>query len=256
MKQNILTILLALCALAGTPNTAWAKTIKTYLFSGSQTGTTFEGYFYEEGKSEQHYTCNPSSWTDGTESISFILADGITVAFASSQKKIYVQNSNALSVDGDVTVTVGGGTQNYYIWSAELFTTNSDQSVITGSNWGGDVVENSHTFSNTIGAGAFSKITITYSDQDIFLIDQSTTNIDGIGTRYSFIGSAICPEPTVVCNGRLLTKDTEYAVSYSDNDAPGTARVEFTGKSPFHGSVSKDYIIEVNTIRLPTYKRY
>lgn len=118
------------------------------------------------------------------------------------------------------------------------------------------MVENTHTFSNTIGAGAFSKITITYSDQDIFLIDQSTTNIDGIGTRYSFIGSAICPEPTVVCNGRLLTKDTEYAVSYSDNDAPGTARVEFTGKSPFHGSVSKDYIIEVNTIRLPTYKRY
>ena len=252
MKQNILTILLALCALGGTPNTAWAKTIKTYLFSGSQSGTTCQGYFYEEDNSEQHYTCNPSSWTDGTESISFILADGITVAFASSQKKIYVPNNDALSVDGDVTVTVGGGTQNYYIWSVELFTTNSDQSVITGSNWGDDVVENTHTFSETIGAGAFSKITITYSDQDIFLIDQSTTIIDGMDTRYQFTGSAICPEPRVVCNGRLLTKDTEYAVSYSDNDAPGTARVEFTGKSPFHGSVSKDYIIEVNTIQLRT----
>ena len=252
MKHQLFTILLALCALAGTPNTAWAKTIKTYLFSGSQSGTTCQGYFYEEDNSEQHYTCNPSSWTDGTESISFILADGITVAFASSQKKIYVQNSNALSVDGDVTVTVGGGTQNYYIWSVELFTTNSDQSVITGSNWGSDVVENTHTFSETIGAGAFSKITITYSDQDIFLIDQSTTIIDGMDTRYQFTGSAICPEPTVVCNGRQLNKDTEYAVSYSDNDAPGTARVEFTGKSPFHGSVSKDYIIEVNTIQIPT----
>jgi len=251
MKHQLFTILLALCALAGTPNTAWAKTIKTYLFSGSQSGTTCQGYFYEEDNSEQHYTCNPSSWTDGTESISFILADGITVAFASSQKKIYVQNSNALSVDGDVTVTVGGGTQNYYIWSVELFTTNSDQSVITGSNWGGDVVENTHTFSETIGAGAFSKITITYSDQDIFLIDQSTTIIDGMDTRYQFTGSAICPEPTVVCNGRQLNKDTEYAVSYSDNDAPGTARVEVTGISPFHGSVSKDYIIEVNTIQLP-----
>ena len=118
-------------------------------------------------------------------------------------------------------------------------------------------MENTHTFSNTIGAGAFSKITITYSDQDIFLIDQSTTNIDGIDTRYQFTGSAICPEPTwVVCNGRPLTKDTEYAVSYSDNDAPGTARVEFTGISPFHGSVSKYYILELYTIRLPTYKRY
>ena len=252
MKHQLFTILLALCALAGTPNTAWAKTIKTYLFSGSQSGTTCQGYFYEEDNSEQHYSCNPSSWTDGTESISFILADGITVAFASSQNRIYVPNNDALSVDGDVTVTVGGGTQNYYIWSVELFTTNSDQSVITGSNWGGDVVENTHTFSETIGAGAFSKITITYSDQDIFLIDQSTTIIDGMDTRYQFTGSAICPEPTVVCNGRKLTKDTEYAVSYSDNDAPGTARVEFTGKSPFHGSVSKDYIIEVNTIQIPT----
>ena len=251
MKHQLFTILLALCALAGTPNTAWAKTIKTYLFSGSQSGTTCQGYFYEEDNSEQHYTCNPSSWTDGTESISFILADGITVAFASSQKKIYVPNNDALGVDGDVTVTVGGGTQNYYIWSVELFTTNSDQSVITGSNWGGDVVENTHTFSETIGAGAFSKITITYSDQDIFLIDQSTTIIDGMDTRYQFTGSAICPEPRVVCNGRLLTKDTEYAVSYSDNDAPGTARVEFTGKSPFHGSVSKDYIIEVKTRQFP-----
>ena len=39
MKQIYLTILLVLCALAGTATTAQAETItKTYLFSGSQNG--------------------------------------------------------------------------------------------------------------------------------------------------------------------------------------------------------------------------
>ena len=48
MNQTILTIILALCALAGTNTTAQAATItKTYLFRGETAGsqTTFQGYF-------------------------------------------------------------------------------------------------------------------------------------------------------------------------------------------------------------------
>ena len=102
MKQIYLTILLVLCALAGTATTAQAETItKTYLFSGSQSGTTCQGYFYEEGAPGTHYDSSPATWTYGsTGSISFTLADGITFTFADANNRISVLQGQALGGGG------------------------------------------------------------------------------------------------------------------------------------------------------------
>ena len=86
MKRYFLNILIVLCALVGTTNKANAETItktitKTYLFSGETAGsqTTFQGYFYEEGIPNAHYTCFPNPWTYGsTDYIHATLKDGIT----------------------------------------------------------------------------------------------------------------------------------------------------------------------------------
>ena len=228
--------------------TAWADTItRTYRFSGGTSGsnTTFQGYFYEEGKPNAHYICYPSPWTYGsTSNIHATLADGITINIASSNNQIFVQTSSTLAVAGDdVTVTVGGGTlHNYYIWHVELYNT-ANQAAINEYNWDTDDVESTHTFSKTISAGFFYKLVVTYSTEDIYLINESTTTVGGVDDEYAYTGSDIEPEPEVVCNGRTLTRGTHYGISYYDNITPGKAGVTVIGNSPYHGHVTTYYTI-------------
>ncbi len=237
IKRTLITIILFLAALALASPVAWADSItKTYLFSGSMSGGECQGYFYEEGK-DARYNCfsDTPSWTYGsTASIHATLADGITIDIASSSNQIFVQNG--LAVSGNVTVTVGGGTNNRYILHVELH--NEAQAVINAN------PESTHSFSTTISTGIFYKLVITYSDKDIYLINESSTIIRGVNEKYEYTGSPIQPEPTeVVCNGTTLTKGTHYDVSYANNTDPGTATVTVTGKSPYHGSVSKEFDI-------------
>lgn len=239
--RTILTTALTLAALALSGPAAWATTItRTYLFSGGTAGsnTTFQGYFYEEGIPNAHYICYPETWTYGTtSSIHATLANGITINIASSSNKIGVLNG--LVVEGDVTVTVSGGS-NYYIWRVALYHS-SNEAAFNQTNWGANV-ESTHTFSKTISAGSFYKLAVTYSTDDIYLINDSSTTISGVENAYAYTGSLISPEPVVVCNGRTLTKEN-YSISYLNTIYPGTATLLITGKGLFHGSVSKDFDI-------------
>ena len=203
IKRTLITIILFLAALALASPVALADSItKTYLFSGSMSGGECQGYFYEEGK-DAHYNCfsDTPSWPYGSPaSIHATLADGITIDIASSSNQIFVQNG--LAVMGDVTVTVGGGTNNRYILHVELH--NEAQAVINAN------PESTHSFSTTISTGIFYKLVITYSDKDIYLINESSTIIRGVNEKYEYTGSPIQPEPTeVVCNGTTLTKGTQ-----------------------------------------------
>ena len=241
MKARIILIIAILCTFAGK---AWGETItKTYCFGGSQSGNTFQGYFYEEGKPGASYTCFPSPWTfESTASIHATLSDGITVNFASSNNRIAVYEGRALNVQGDVTVTVGGGsTKNYYIWQVVLYNYNGSM-AFDETNWGSDV-ESTHTFSKTIKAGFFNKLVITYSDIDIYLIDESSTTISGVDEEYLYASLPITPEPEVECNGRELIRSTHYNCIYNNYNSPGTATLTIEGLSPFHGGVTRDYTI-------------
>ena len=240
MKARIILIIAIFCTFAAK---AWGEIItKTYCFGGSQSGNTFQGYFYEEGKPGARYTCFPKPWTfESTASIHATLPDGITVNFASSNNRIAVYENRALNVQGDVTVTVGGDTNNYYIWQVVLYNDNGSM-AFNETNWGANV-ESTHTFSKAINAGFFNKLVITYSDIDIYLIDESSTTISGVDNEYLYAGSPISPKPEVECNGRILIRFTHYRCSYSKYDSPGTATLTIEGLSPFHGEVTRDYII-------------
>ena len=244
MKARIILIIAIFCTFAGK---AWGETItKTYLFHGGTGGSQikFQGYFYEEGKPDTHYICFPSPWTYGEiGNIHASLADGITINISSSNNQIFVQTSSSLAVAGNVTVTVGGGKiHNYYIWHVELYNT-ANQAVINDSNWDDEDPENTHSFSKTINPGYFYKLVVTYSTDDIYLIDESSTTISGVDNEYLYAGSAITPEPEVECNGRELIRSTHYSCIYNNFDSPGTATLTIEGLSPFHGGVTRDYTI-------------
>ena len=117
----------------------------------------------------------------------------------------------------------------------------SNEAAFNQTNWGANV-ESTHTFSKTISAGSFYKLAVTYSTDDIYLINDSSITISGVENAYAYTGSPISPEPVVVCNGRTLTKEN-YSISYLNIIYPGTATLLITGKGLFHGSVSKDFDI-------------
>jgi uncharacterized repeat protein (TIGR02543 family) len=56
------------------------------------------------------------------------------------------------------------------------------------------------------------------------------------------LGDAM-PEPTVTYVGKTLEKDTDYELSYSDNDKAGTATVTITGKGSYYGTISATFVI-------------
>ena len=77
------------------------------------------------------------------------------------------------------------------------------------------------------------------------------------GLLYVYNGSEQKPDVTVTLNGKTLTKDTDYTISYSNNTKGGTAKVTITGKGLYKGTVSKNFYIlpDFNlTYREDTYR--
>ena len=55
---------------------------------------------------------------------------------------------------------------------------------------------------------------------------------------YAYTGNAIRPEVQVVCNGKVLVKDTDYRVIYKDNQDIGTAEVTIHGIGEYIGNIT------------------
>ena len=62
---------------------------------------------------------------------------------------------------------------------------------------------------------------------------------------YVYDGTAKMPVVTVKDGEKVLTKDTDYTVSYKDNINIGTAKVVVTGKGNYKGKVTKGFTIKV-----------
>jgi hypothetical protein len=124
MKKLLLLLIALIVGLAGQKAMA---TTKTYIFEGQQTDQTqFTGYFYNEASPSTHYNCTPSPWTYGTTgSISFTLADGITLTLSSSTNKIQYLADNGLFAKDEATLAVSGGST-YYIYRIRLLDGNGN----------------------------------------------------------------------------------------------------------------------------------
>ena len=80
-----------------------------------------------------------------------------------------------------------------------------------------------------------------YLNDKISLADAAVTVAEG---PYVYNGKEHTPEVTVTLNGQILTKDTDYTVSYSDNIDAGTATVTITGTGEYGRTASAVFTIE------------
>ena len=78
--------------------------------------------------------------------------------------------------------------------------------------------------------------------RDLVLVSSLTVS-DIAAVTYN--GSAQTPEPTVTdpVSGKVLTKDTHYTLSYTNNTNAGTATCTVTGKGIYSGTQSKNFTI-------------
>ena len=75
-------------------------------------------------------------------------------------------------------------------------------------------------------------------------INIATSQISGIVDKY-YYGKAVTQNPTVKFNGTVLKKDTDYTLSYSNNNAIGKATVIIAGKGDYTGEVKKTFKINL-----------
>ncbi|MBO4814575.1 MAG: BspA family leucine-rich repeat surface protein [Muribaculaceae bacterium] len=172
---------------------------------------------------------------------------------------------NNQSVPGDVTVTLNG-TINFQeaaaltdVVTSSSFTVTLESSSTSNPYWfygatvktgsgatvsgcAATVSSNRRTLTVTIPSGkTFGYIYIDYVTNEP--LSSGNTTLSGIDASYIYKGSAIEPVPTVTYYGSTLTAGTDYTVSYTGSNSPGTATVTVTGVGDYAGTVSKSYTI-------------
>lgn len=80
----------------------------------------------------------------------------------------------------------------------------------------------------------------------------SSTKAKLASTSYSYNGTAKTPAVTVTDNGITLKKNTDYTVSYKNNNAIGTATVTITGKGNYTGV--KTLTFKINPAKVTSLK--
>jgi hypothetical protein len=200
--NQVLALMLTIAALM-TGQTAMATT-KTYIFSGAQsTQTQSTGYFYAEDAPSTFYNGSPTTWIyDTTPSVSFNLADGITLTLNSSTNKL-LSLDNGLAAQGEATLTVSGGST-YYIYHVRLLDSSGNVIMLDANGSpvkkdgvsSCDYLNTTKSFSQTYPANegiVFKKIQISYAtniaddaysgtgtSNDPYIIS-STTDLDLLG---------------------------------------------------------------------------
>ncbi|WP_394923198.1 leucine-rich repeat protein [uncultured Robinsoniella sp.] len=71
-----------------------------------------------------------------------------------------------------------------------------------------------------------------------------------------FTGKAITPEVRLTCNGKTLSKEKDYTISYSKNVNIGKAKIVITGKGNYQGSLSTTFAINMKKGRSYTIGNY
>ena len=134
------------------------------------------------------------------------------------------------------TVTI----ENSSLWFYGTMVQTKSGTDVTGCST--SVSSNKHTLTVTIPSGkTFATIIVDYVSKAPF--SSSNTVISGLENSYLYLGSPIEPEPVVTYNGTVLTKDTDYTLSYWGSNRVGEAQLTVTGMNEYAGNISKSYTI-------------
>lgn len=109
----------------------------------------------------------------------------------------------------------------------------SDDAVITGLKSGTTKI----WISNPFGSDFYRTITVTKGTED-----KGEISVEPIADQ-TYTGSALTPKVVVKAGSKVLTKNVDYTVSYSNNINVGTASVKITGKGSYKGSYTVNFKI-------------
>ena len=121
----------------------------------------------------------------------------------------------------------------------------SDGAVITGLKSGTTKI----WISNPFGSDFYRTITVTKGTED-----KGKISVEAIADQ-TYTGSALTPKVVVKEGSKVLTKNVDYTVSYSNNINVGTASVKITGKGSYKGSYTENFKIVACSIAQATCSR-
>ena len=121
----------------------------------------------------------------------------------------------------------------------------SEDAVITGLKSGTTKI----WISNPFGSDFYRTITVTKGTED-----KGEISVESIADQ-TYTGSALTPKVVVKEGSKVLTKNVDYTVSYSNNIKVGTASVKITGKGSYKGSYTENFKIVACSIAQATCSR-
>ncbi len=95
------------------------------------------------------------------------------------------------------------------------------------------------------GMGEYTgTVTRTFKIQKQTETPISDVTVSGIQDSSPWTGSPVTPDPVLMVNGKRLTKDKDYTVTYSNNVNEGTVTMTITGKGEYKGTVTRTFKIQ------------
>ncbi|MBR3227928.1 MAG: InlB B-repeat-containing protein, partial [Erysipelotrichaceae bacterium] len=67
-----------------------------------------------------------------------------------------------------------------------------------------------------------------------------------LNSSYIYVKGGVKPQPVVVVDGKVLTLNTDYTLSYKNNAKVGTATVTVKGKGNYEGTVTKSFTVKTH----------
>ena len=114
------------------------------------------------------------------------------------------------------------------------------------------------SYKDNVAAGNLAKVIVTFkgnytgSKTVYFTIISSLPDLSGAVCStiadQTYTGAQIKPEVTVTYDGKTLTKDSDYTVSYGANVNCGTGTVTITGKNGYSGTKSVNFKINARAL--------
>lgn len=191
------------------------------------------------------YTVRSGSATDaGTYTAVLSLRDksGCVWASTGSSDDIRIQWSISPAEISDASVSIASQTFTGSALAPDAKVNVNDRTLSVG-------IDYSVSYSNNVHAGS-AKVTVsgrgnyTGNASARFRInpaDLSGADVEVGEQRYT--GSPLTPEPRVTLNGRVLSANADYTVTYSHNTSIGTASISVSGKGDYTGIASGSFKI-------------
>lgn len=120
--------------------------------------------------------------------------------------------------------------------------TNIGEDIVwTGSYW---TYNNAHVTYATIYA-PHDSYAIQYAKKNSisYCIDLSGASVTGLNQTYTYAGSPVTPVPTVSLGNTKLKINTDFKVTYTNNQKSGTATLKIEGIGNYQGAVTRTFQI-------------